>query len=310
MNAKSAAPAGGDTERLVSRLRQARRQSETQSAEERQQTLLSALQEELAGLSEDEAGRRVEQAREHLVGEARNREAALTGLQGDVARLKSEVEVLKAAREVLAKENQQLRKSLEGGGGGSSQALDKIKEGLRKMADGDEVTPDSIGLPPSEARLFRLSQELLGFALRIEFGVQTLMSDVGAGQAGDTRYMRGLDKMTRNRFRACLDNKQGSIAALKETLDKNSRFLHNLNDAYLFSMKKAVPSLLAELDPEQIIESHRGKLMTNYEQAWKSFALLHNDHANLSSGEVWERYFQTPFRAKLAENVGQEPGKA
>ena len=75
-------------------------------------------------------------------------------------------------------------------------------------------------------------------------------------------------------------------------------------------MKKAVPSLLEELDPEQILESHRGKLMTNYEQAWKAYALLHNDRLNLSSGEVWERYFQTPFRAKLSENVTQEPGKA
>jgi len=310
MSAKSAAPAGGETERLIAKLRQTRRQSETQPAGQREQSLLSALQQELAGLSDDEAQRRVTQAREQLLAEARNREEVVIGLQSEVARLKSEMEVLKAAREVQARENQQLRKSLETGGGGSSQSLDRIKEGLRKMADGEEVTAESIGLPQSEARLFRLSQELLGFALRIEFGVQSLMSDVGAVQGGDTRYMRGLDKMTRNRFRSCLDNKHGSIAALKETLDRNSRFLHNLNDAYLFSMKRAVPSLLAELDPERILEEHRGKLMTNYEQAWKSYALLHSDLSNLGSGEAWERYFQTPFREKLAESVSQDRGKS
>jgi hypothetical protein len=310
MAQQSAAGGGEQTQRLVLKLKQLRQQIEGHPAGERREAMVRALQEELAGLSEEEAGHRVEQAREQVVGEARDRERSLERLQDEVGRLKSEVDVLKAAREVLARENQQLRKSLESAEaqGGSSQSLDKIRAGLRKMADGDEVTPDAIGLPPSEARLFRLAQELLGFSLRIEFSVQSLLADVGAVRGGDTRYIKGLDKLIRNRFRACLDNQQGSIQALKEGLEKNQRFLPYLFEACLGSIRQGAPALLAELDPEPILTPHRGRLMTNYEEAYRSFTTRHGDLMNLTPSEVWERFFATPFRAKLAESVGTEGG--
>jgi hypothetical protein len=312
MAQQGAAAGGEETRRLVSKLKEVRGQIEGRPTDQRRRDLMRALQEELAGLSEEEAGRRIEQARETLVGEARDRERSLEGVQGEVSRLKAEVEVLKAAREVLARENQQLRKTLEGAEaqGGSSQSLEKIRAGLRKMADGDEVTPDAIGLPPSEARLFRLAQELLGFALKIEFSVQSLLADFGAVRGADTMFIRGMDKMIRNRFRACLENKQGSIQALREGLDKNLRFLLQLNDAYLAATRKGVPSLLAELDPEQLLEQHRGRLMTNYEEAFRSFSTRHTDLANLTPKEAWERFFQQAFREKLEEVVAPDAGSA
>ena len=304
MDTRSAAGGADETRRLVTKMRQVRRQIEGQPAGQRRAALIQALQEELAGLSEADAGRRIEMAREQLVGEARDRETTMEGLQAEVARLKSEVEVIKAAREVLARENQQLRKSLDAGEGqGGGALLDKFRTGLKRIADGDEVTPDQIGLPPSEARLFRLAQELLGFALKIEFSVQSLLADFGVMKGADTRIIKGMGKLIRNRFHACLENKQGSIAALREGLDKNLRFLLQLNDAYLAATRKGVPALLTEMDPEPILEAHRGRLMTNYEEAFRSFTTRYNDLANLTPKEVWERYFQQPFREKLEENV-------
>lgn len=312
MAEQRAAAGGEETRRLVSKLKEVRQQIEGRPADQRRQDLMRALQEELTGLSEEEGSRRVEQAREHLVIEARDREQSLAAVQSEVSRLKAEVEVVKAAREVLARENQQLRKSLEGAEpqGGSSQSLDKIRAGLRKMADGDEVTPDALGLPPSEARLFRLAQELLGFALKIEFSVQSLLADFGAVQGADTRFITGMNKLIRNRFRACLENKQGSIQALREGLDKNLRFLLQLNDAYIAATRGGVPLILAELDPEPILEPHRGRLMTNYEEAFRSFTTRHTDLSNLSPKEVWERFFLQTFREKLEEVVAPGTGSA
>ena len=68
--------------------------------------------------------------------------------------------------------------------------------------------------------------------------------------------------------------------------------------------------ILAELDPEPILEPHRGRVMTDYAEAYRSFTTRHTDLANLSPKEVWERFFLQTFREKLEAVVAPDPGSA
>jgi hypothetical protein len=297
--------AGGETGRLIEKLKSVRAAHAAGPPEALREALRHAIQETLGGLPMEESGRRLEQVRAQIVAEARQREERAERLEAEMGRLTSEVASLRAERDRLASENARLASAGPAPAAGGADLLEKFREGLRKMAKGEQVTPESLGLPSSEARFFRLTQELLGFALRVEFGVQGLLADVGVVRGMDTRIMKRLDQLIRDRFRACLDNQKGSIQALQETLKRNSKFLLDLNDAYAAAIRQGVPALLGEMDPQPILENNAGRFgMTNYEGAWRELSTRQNDLSAMTPRDTWERFFQKPFQEKLGEGVG------
>lgn len=306
MESRNVATGDGATQSLVEKLRAVRRGVEGRSDEDRREALRQALQDELGNLTAEETGRRLEQVREHLVREARQREGRVESLEADQRRLGAEVATLRAERNELAKENARLEASLAAparGGGGGGEALEKIRGGLRAIADNPEATPAESGLAPSEDRFFRLVSELLKFALKLETAQNELLMTLQIGHGMDTQMIRRHQELIRLRFRTCLEDKPGSIQSLKEALNKTSRFLIDVNESYMASIGKGSKSLLTELDPQPILDKARGKLMMNYEDAFRSFSTIHSDLESLTPTEMWERYFQPPFRTALSERA-------
>ena len=112
--------------------------------------------------------------------------------------------------------------------------------------------------------------------------------------------IEGLQEQVRERFRACLENKEGSLHELTEVLERNARFLIDLNRSYQASLYEGNQSMLTRLDPRPILEGHKRVLGSDFEGAWKTISRAQADLVNLSRAEMWEQFFVGPFRDKLA----------
>ena len=116
----------------------------------------------------------------------------------------------------------------------------------------------------------------------------------------DVREQLIREARERDRFRACLDNKQGAQQALKEALARNARFVVDLNGGYNAALSEGTRALLEELEPQPILDEHKRMLGFDYEAAWKVFVRQQGDLGNLTRSELWERYYSKPFQAKLS----------
>jgi hypothetical protein len=297
----SVSPADKRVAQLVQQLESARQAAADAPVEGRKQALEQALNQALQAIPADEADAVIGAARERVVSDARARSSRIEELEQRVAALVAENQQLKSAGAPPAA-------APPVASSGDSDSLNKIRQGLIQITDSKKATPESLGLADSEARLFRLIQELLQFALGYEMGVNMLLGEFKVGPAAqmNTIMMKGFKQVVRDRFRACLDNKEGSIEALKETLTRNSGFVVALNKAYTSSIAKGTQSLLGEMDPEPILESKRRMMGVNYENAWNKIIRLQSDLSGLSSNELWERFFFEHFRDKLAQDFGDE----
>jgi hypothetical protein len=94
------------------------------------------------------------------------------------------------------------------------------------------------------------------------------------------------------------------VDELKDVLQRNSRFLIDLNKAYSDSFHQGVQAVLKELDPQPILEEHKRMLGHNFEEAWQAYARAQGDLATLPRSELWERFFFQKFREKLSDYLG------
>ena len=281
---------------MLEKLESVRQSSADSSEEQRREALRHALDQELEAIPSDGAESLLAAMRERLIDEARSRARRLDELQQENARLRS-----------------QLDSEREGSNaGGDSGQLDKIREGLVRLTENKKVTAESLGLPESDARMFRLIQELFQFALGYEMGVGLLLAEFKIGPAAemDTKMMQGFKQIVRDRFRACLDNQEGSVEALKETLTRNSRFVIELNRAYTSCVFQGSQALLSEIDPQPILDKHRRMIGFNYEEAWSVIARVQSDLASLTGGELWERFFFESFRKNLSSHLDPDDSRS
>jgi hypothetical protein len=309
-------PESGDAERarrLAEKLESVRRDCASQDEDERRRLLRETLEDEVGSLPGKEAEHLVGAVREQLIEEARGREERVTELEQQTAELRARLEQMGREREQLITENEALRSGSEAAtaAGGDPNVLAKLREGLRLMTDEKEVTADELGLPASESRLFRMFQALLGFALNYEMGVNLLLTEFSIGPAGgmDTQQFKGYIRHVRERFRACLDNKEGSLGGLKEILEKNSRFLIDLNSAYTSCVYAGSRSVLEKMDPQPILEKSKKRVMGfNFEEAFNAINRVHGDLNNLTRNELWRQFFYKPFREKLSGYIDPQAG--
>lgn len=302
MDAQPGRQADDATIALVDRLKAVRKSSEGRPEDEVQEALRQALRAELSGVPDAEAGTRLDAARALLVGEARGRERRVEDLEAEVRRLAGELEALRGGDKGKAPRGAAASSD-------STATLDTIRDGLLRITGGQDVTPDSLGLPPSEARVFRLIRELLLFARNFETGVHGLLMAIEIGPGLDSRMGQRQQKIIEDRFRACLQDEEGSVEALKEALARNNRFVLQLNDAYETAIRQGTHALIDELDPQPIIDSCQSRLGgLNFEKAWKAFASKYSDLSSLPPEDTWARFFQDPFKEKLGDFV--DPGGA
>jgi hypothetical protein len=293
-----------ETVRLLIRKLESVRQACADSAEdERRQAFRQALDEELRGVPEDARPAVVTAVRDGLIRDAREREQRLEELEREVARLRTSLASLE-------QENESLRSSqAEGAGPGvdSEGELAKLRDGLVILTMNQQISAESTGLPPDYARLFRLVQGLFQFAIDYEMGVNLVLGEFGVGPVSemDTRMISGFKQVVRSRFRACLEDKEGSLAALKETLTRNSRFPVDLISAYKTSIHAGSQGLLAKVEPQSILDQSKRMIGYDYEQAWKTFIRYHNDLVGLPPDALWERFFSGSFREGMSSYLDQ-----
>ena len=296
---------------LVDKLRTARRSAAGRPEDELRETLKQVVREEIGDLSEVEASKRLDRARDYLINEARRREQRLESLEADLRRLSTQSETVRAERDRLADENLRLKSAPRPASGGtvSAEAMAKVRDALLQITQDRDVASESLGLAPAEARFFRLVRELLLFALNFETGVHDLIQQIQVMRFGANSMMvKQQKKIIRNRFRDCLDNKEGSVQALKEALDRNKAFLIALHEAYNSAIREGSKSLLDQLEPQTILDETKGMLLDKFEKAWRTFSNRHADLSSLPESDMWEQFFDPAFKQKLAGYL--EPGAA
>lgn len=280
----------------------------------------AAVEESLGRLPEERADRVAAAVKAEFVDEARGRETRLRELEAEGERREEQVRALEAERDRLVAENKALRAKAEAAAsaeappapaaalssaapssGAPDGDLDKIRSGMKMIAEGKEITAHSVGLSESDTRFLQLCRELLRFALDYEMGVNILKAEFAIGPAHgmDTQMIRGLKQEIRERFNACLDNKPGSLEALKKSLADNAKFVVLLNGAYSTALAEGSRRLLDEIEPGSILEKHKRMLGYDHEKSWQELERLHGDLAQLGKSELWERFYYEPFRAKL-----------
>ena len=309
-------PESGDAEsarRLAEKLDSVRRDCASEDEDERRRLLREALEGEVGSLPGKQADHLVAAVRDQLIAEARGREQRIAELEQQAAELRARLEDAGSERDQLIAENEALRSGSEGATAvaGDPNVLAKIREGLKLMTDEKEVTADELGLPASEARFFRMFQALLGFALNYEMGVNLLLTEFSIGPAGgmDTQQFKGYVRHVRERFRGCLDNKEGSLRELKVILEKNSRFLIDLNSAYTSCVYAGSRKVLESMDPQPALEKSKKRVMGfNFEEAFNSINRTHGDLNNLTRSELWHQFYYKPFREKLSGYIDSQDG--
>jgi len=296
--------------RIADKLKKVRDASADLAESDRRDAFRQALDEELGGFPGNDTDRILTSIKDRFVDEARHAETRLGELERQSEALAAQLQAVSTERDRLREEIGRLRDqssstpaaappaAVTGGGG----ELGKVREGLLRVSHGEDVTADSIGLPPSEARLFRLIRAMLDFALKYELGLNLLLAEFKIGPAGDadTKLTQGLQEQVRERFRSCLENKEGSLHELTEILERNARFLIDLNRSYQASLYEGNQSMLGRLDPRPILEGHKRVLGSDFEGAWKTISRAQADLVNLSRAEMWEQFFSGPFSDKLA----------
>lgn len=303
MDAQARTPERDAERDLIAKLKTLRNSMADQPAAQIRQALRQALREHLAALPETEAGQKLERLRDSLVLEAREREQRLQDLEAETRRLSADLEALRAERGRLEGENARLQAGAASGppqrAGG--EVVDGIRAGLLKTLEGGEAAPESLGLPAEAARFFVLAQELLRFCLAFEKAVARVQEEIGAGPQLGTMGLKRQTKIVRDRFRACLENREGSIEALREILNHSKGFIVDLHSAYEEAIRQGSRALLTRFEPQEFIQESTGALgIVNYEKAFKQFSGLHADLSTLPSTDLWERFFQEPFNRKIA----------
>lgn len=293
-------PADRALRELVEKLRAVQRACADRAPEERGKTLRATLAEELGRTPPDLAAGRLEELRDYLGGRDADATRRLDSLTEALRQLRGEVEALRRERDRLLREQTSLEPS-PAPAAGREGALEGFRQGLLRITEDRKVTPEEAGVPPHLAPLFQTMAELLHFALDLEIGLQGFLRTSEVGEVGmmGTRQFAEHERMIRNRFRSCLQDQEAAIQPLKEVLGKNLRFLIHLHQAYSTCIDAGTRSLLAPLDPQKILEESRGRLGVNYPEAWKRISRLLAELAALEKGEMWERYFEEPFRNQL-----------
>jgi hypothetical protein len=295
-------PTQSGLQELIDKLKAVQRACAQRDPEERVKAIRKTLSEELARVPMSAAAERLDDLKAYLDG--RDPEAArkLAGLEAEVRRLRGEVDSLRGERDRLLREQSNLEPS-PATLASSDDALERIRAALLKVAENRKVTTEETGLAPAQVPLFQTLSELLRFALALEVGLQGFLRTSEVGDVGmmGTRQFAEHERMIRSRFRSSLQDRDGSAPPLKEALDKNLRFLLVLHQAYGASIDAGTRALLALVDPQKILEDTRGRLGVNYQEAWKRLSRLLAELGALEKGEVWERYFEEPFRKRLKD---------
>jgi len=283
---------------LIEQLGKVRGEQADSPLADRRQALQQVLESSLKGMASEEAQALSQRLRDHLIQEARRREERLTQLTAQVKQLQAE---LTAARSAAKGGAQPAASQTAGAGGGDVEAFRDL---LIKTVQQEQADPAGLGLDPERTRLLHLIQEVFRFAINYEMALTTiLLPALKVGEGHDTVQLKNLGREISDRFLACLKNEEGSVSAVSEILTQKARFLYDLNKAYSAAITNGSRSLLADLNPDPILEKNKRFGGFNFQEAWKTLSREYMDLAGLSAEELAERFFMQSLRQDLSKKM-------
>jgi hypothetical protein len=301
---------------LVERLHAVQRQNQNEPARKRRTGLAQEIEQQLAGLPPAERVAAVEQALAAIRPAPAAPVAAAGGedlralrdrLDAAVAEkeaLQKERDGLRTTRDALLRENGKLRADLDaptavaGSSGGSH---DAFRSGLKEAFEGRKVDPAKLGLPASDVRMFRLTQELMVHVQMLDIIRIEVLNKLDIGAVGKMRtvLLEKYKQEIRKQILAVLNDQDGSVRKLRDSLEAQKNFILGIPQAVEGAVPIAMAALLAVLAPDPILARSK-KLMIDHQRAWEDFTRLHSDLSNQSNEEFWDNYFKDAFREKLS----------
>lgn len=179
-------------------------------------------------------------------------------------------------------------------------ALGRLRVSLATTANTGDIPSDRADLPASEYRLVRLTQELLKFALDYDRGIQAFLMGLSITNELDTRQIARQEELVKKRFLDCLEDQDGSLGRLRDALERNRRFVLDLNEAYTRAIPEGVRTILRELDPNSMLESKKGRF--GIKDPGEALRALGERNAMLMetpAQELRARYFEPSIRTAL-----------
>jgi hypothetical protein len=307
-------------EQLVERLRAVRRELETAPTRARREALDKELAAQIQGLTAPERGALLERALGVLRPASGGDAQADQDFKRRLTELKQKHDAAVAAGEAIARERdaavatrdallgriasleaELASKAAEPQGGGAG--MEAFRAGLKTAIEGKKIDPKALGLASADVRLFRLTHELVNFVYMLELGRVTFLNELQVGPMLGTVLMKDFQQQVRKRVKAVLNDEAGSVKAFQEILKQLNAFVTGLPASFQESFPTGTKALLAELDPEPILEKAK-RFLTDYEKAWNAFVQTRSDLTNLTKDELWERYFKPPFQQEIGKWTG------
>ena len=184
-----------------------------------------------------------------------------------------------------------------------------IRKALLAAASGRSVAVAALPRESAEDRgLAELAVELLRFAITVDSAVQMFLLALEVGPALNTLQMRGFGRMVQNRVPDCLAGKDGAFEQLMASLDRDRRFLIDLNEAYREAIPVGVARLLALLDPAGLPQGKglRARL-TKHRDALAELARRRHRLAEIPGPDLIQEFFYPEFQRRLAASLGLPP---
>ncbi|MEN6526534.1 MAG: hypothetical protein ABFD65_08600 [Candidatus Polarisedimenticolia bacterium] len=178
-----------------------------------------------------------------------------------------------------------------------------LRHTLKAIADGRPGTPEA-GLDRERAELLALVAELCRFAQAVDAGVAYFLMELNVGPGMNTLQLKTASQMIGNRLQAFLAGQDGALEGLKLSLERNRRFLIDLNEAYRAAIPAGAAKLLEATSARAAAKKHKRVFGLGAKDALREVAAKQGDAASLPPEDLFQHYFGEAFIAELAKRSG------
>ncbi len=188
-----------------------------------------------------------------------------------------------------------------------SPAFEALRRAWAQELRGQRVDPAALGVGETERAVIELGLELLRFAQAIDVGVTYFLLELNVGPALSTLQMKGYGQTVASRASEVLAGNSAGLEGLRPILERNRKFLLDLNESYRDAIPAGVQRLLAETAPRSARERHlRFFGLLGGSAALDELQTRHADLAAAAPEDLLQRFFVEPFQRELARRLGME----
>lgn len=188
-----------------------------------------------------------------------------------------------------------------------SPAFDALRRAWAQELRGQKTDLATLGLADAERPVVELGLELLRFAQAIDVGVTYFLLELNVGPALSTLQMKGYGQTVASRASEVLAGNAAGLDGLRRILERNRKFLLDLNESYREAIPAGVQRLLAETAPRGARERHlRFFGLLGGPAALAALGTQHADLAASAPEDLLQRFFVEPFQRELARRLGME----